>query len=225
MLPILLHRRRATYSFLCGIMTAARPAPAKAKAKALESHFKTDSASGRLRITEDAGSSDEEAADGAISSMGAYLEAMRGEDGHTRDSKGKAKFNKSQGKRGRVDMEDDGADVPVTEGLRELDVGGGRRVKKPKKEAVRIGGEFKAKVSHTTFDASRLWLTVLLLAASWWRCQEGQRRAVCVCATRVGGWQEGWSRAEAEHHRSQEEGGAQGVNGSFRVERLVRWIG
>lgn len=78
--------------------------------------------------------------------MGAYLEAMRGTDGHTRDAKGKAKFNKTQGKRARGD--DDEGDV--TEGLKELDVGGRRdgKVKKAKKEVIKIGAEFKAKVRN-----------------------------------------------------------------------------
>lgn len=91
---------------------------------------------------ESAAASNEREEDG---DMGAYLEAMRGEDGHTRDSKGKARFNKTQGKRARGNDEDD---VAVTEGLRELEVGGGGggKNKKVKRETVRIGAEFKAKV-------------------------------------------------------------------------------
>jgi len=99
-----------------------------------------------MRINEDSDSDTEAAArDGAISSMGAYLEAMRGEDGHTRDAKGKAKFNKTQGKRARGEGGEE-EDVPVTEGLRELDIEKGKRNKKQKRETVQIGGEFKAKV-------------------------------------------------------------------------------
>lgn len=126
---------------------AARPAPAQETRKSLSSHFKTDTTSGRIRFNEDDNSSDDEraVADGAISSMGAYLEAMKGEDGHSRDSKGRVKFNKTQGKRGRGDVDDDGGEV--TAGLKELDVSGGRRNKKVKKEPVRVGAEFKAKVS------------------------------------------------------------------------------
>ncbi|GAA5912876.1 hypothetical protein JCM5296_003893 [Sporobolomyces johnsonii] len=132
-------------------ISAARPAAASTSRKPLDSHFKTD-ASGRLRINE--GSSDDEGgagaravdADDVDAGMGAYLEAMRGEDGHTRDAKGKIKFNKTQGKRARGgDVDDEDGDVPVTEGLKELDVGGGRNKKKAKKETVHIGGEFKAK--------------------------------------------------------------------------------
>ncbi|GAA5821706.1 hypothetical protein JCM10212_004200 [Sporobolomyces blumeae] len=132
-------------------ISAARPASSKAQPrKALDSHFKTDAASGRLRFNED--DSDDEAAPGPSrsrpvdaddvdSGMGAYLEAMRGEDGHTRDAKGRIKFNK--GKRG-IDDADDGEDVPVTEGLKELEVGGNKK-RRTKKETVQVGGEFKAK--------------------------------------------------------------------------------
>lgn len=78
--------------------------------------------------------------------MGAYLEAMRGEDGHTRDAKGRTKFNKTQGKRARGD---EGGDDMV-EGIEKLEVGGaggaGGKNKKAKREVVKIGAEFKAKV-------------------------------------------------------------------------------
>ena len=86
-------------------------------------------------------------------SMGAYLEAMRGEDGHTRDAKGKARFNKTQGKRGRGDVEDD--ETSVTAGIQQLDVGG-RRNKKVKKESVKVGAEFKAKVRSFSRGALRV---------------------------------------------------------------------
>lgn len=75
--------------------------------------------------------------------MGAYLEAMRGEDGHSRDAKGKARFNKTQGKRGR----DDGEEMEVEEKVGPSGgAAGGRREKKARKEVVKIGAEFKAKV-------------------------------------------------------------------------------
>lgn len=85
--------------------------------------------------------------------MGDYLEAMRGEDGHTRDARGRIKFNKTQGKRARGDDYDDDdpeRDVPVTEGLKELDVTGKKRWKKQKKEVQQVGSEFKAKVRRRT---------------------------------------------------------------------------
>ncbi|GAA6023468.1 hypothetical protein JCM11491_000587 [Sporobolomyces phaffii] len=145
-------------------ISAARPAPAsKAPRKALDSHFKTDAASGRLEFNEsdDDGDDDDDRrrgkgggrsmdADDVDSGMGAYLEAMRGEDGHTRDSKGRIKFNKA-GKRARfddaADKDDNDRDVPVTEGLKELDVasGGNNKKRKTKKDTVQVGGEFKAK--------------------------------------------------------------------------------
>ncbi|KAI5475813.1 ribosomal rna-processing protein 12 [Pseudohyphozyma bogoriensis] len=119
-------------------ISAARPAPAAAARKPLASHFKTDE-TGRMKIAED--ESDEDVGTTA-EAMGAYLEAMRGEDGHTRDAKGRAKFNKTQGKRSRADEDEE--DVPVTEGLKELEVSG-KRNKKFKKDSVRVGGDFKAK--------------------------------------------------------------------------------
>ena len=94
---------------------------------------------------------DEEAASRAESKaeggdgMGAYLEAMRGEDGHTRNAKGKTIFNKTQGKRARGDDEFEEA---VVEGIKELDVGEGKkRQKKVKRESVKIGAEFKDRKS------------------------------------------------------------------------------
>ena len=83
--------------------------------------------------------------------MGAYVEAMAGEDGHSRDAKGRIRFNKTQGKRSRdrVDDDNDGeVDVPVTEGLKELEIK--KRFKKQKKETVHVGNEFKAKVRFAT---------------------------------------------------------------------------
>ena len=90
--------------------------------------------------------------------MGDYVEAMYGEDGHTRDARGRVKFNKTQGKRGRgaddfddADDNDAERDVPVTAGLKELEVGGKR--KKQKKEVQRVGQEFKAKVRPSTLSS------------------------------------------------------------------------
>lgn len=122
----------------------------------------------RLRSSRDqeseAADDSEEAAARAGSSaaaMGAYLEAMRGEDGHQIGAKGGAKFNKTQGKRARGaaddDDHDDGADVPVTRGIRELEVEtSGSKRKKAKRETERIGGEFKAKVRQRVRFESRL---------------------------------------------------------------------
>ncbi|GAA5902774.1 hypothetical protein JCM6882_004062 [Rhodosporidiobolus microsporus] len=140
-------------------ISAARPAAAgkgaDEKRKALESHFKKDASSGKMRFEEE-GKAGSDGGDDAVMSrgggegaggMGAYLEAIRGEDGHTRDARGRVKFNKTQGKRGRAaeefDDNDPERDVPVTEGLKELEIRKSR--KKAKKETVPIGQEFKAK--------------------------------------------------------------------------------
>ena len=68
-------------------------------------------------------------------STSAYMEAIKGADGHYRDARGKTRFNK----RGRdaIDDDDDGADVtgkaaaPTT--------------KRRKQDKVQLGAEFKAK--------------------------------------------------------------------------------
>ncbi|GAA5992112.1 hypothetical protein JCM10908_001772 [Rhodotorula pacifica] len=130
---------------------SSRPAAAKAeKRKPLDSHFKKDE-SGRIRVED----SDDDSDDGAAANaparssnagMGAYVEAMAGEDGHSRDAKGRIRFNKTQGKRSRDHRDDDNdgeVDVPVTEGLKELEIK--KRFKKQKKETVHVGNEFKAK--------------------------------------------------------------------------------
>jgi hypothetical protein len=130
---------------------AARPATAKAeKRKPLDSHFKKDE-SGRIRVEDSDSDSDAgpSAAGPSRGGMGAYVEAMEGEDGHSRDAKGRIRFNKTQGKRSRDRVDDDGeADVPVTEGLKELEIK--KRFKKQKKETVHVGNEFKAKVRFAT---------------------------------------------------------------------------
>jgi ribosomal RNA-processing protein 12 len=129
------------------MITTTASRPSTSTKKPLESHFKTDD-SGRLEISEEIKVSSRKSkkevegnANMDQDSMGAYLEAMRGDDGHTRDAKGKARFNKSQGKRGRGEDEEE-----VQESLDPLR-NTGRREKKAKKETVKIGAEFKAKVS------------------------------------------------------------------------------
>ncbi|GAA5920785.1 hypothetical protein JCM3775_003948 [Rhodotorula graminis] len=134
-------------------ISAAKPAAPSTSRKPLDSHFKTDDA-GRFRFNESGSDDDDEGAPKSGPSRGAgmgdYVEAMHGEDGHTRDARGRVKFNKTQGKRGRGNDDFDDADdndverdVPVTAGLKELEVGGKR--KKQKKEVQRVGQEFKAK--------------------------------------------------------------------------------
>ncbi|KAK4047072.1 pre-rRNA processing protein [Microbotryomycetes sp. JL201] len=131
-------------------ISAARTAK-QSQRKPLDSHFKTDKASGKMRFEEDSSDSDAEATAastaGRSRGMGAYLEAMKGEDGHVTDAKGRVKFNKTQGKRARgdVDEEDEDGDVPVTAGLKELEVANNNKRKKQRQEKSSIGSEFKAK--------------------------------------------------------------------------------
>ena len=192
---------------------AARPATAKAeKRKPLDSHFKKDE-SGRIRV-EDSDDSDSDAAAGPSTAgpsrggMGAYVEAMEGEDGHSRDAKGRIRFNKTQGKRSRdrVDDDNDGeVDVPVTEGLKELEIK--KRFKKQKKETVHVGNEFKAKVGvgfRRIPETLPLTLKRNRRAARWRRRQEGRYAAVRVRAAPASRRQEIEPKGtETRHHRSQ----------------------
>jgi hypothetical protein len=94
---------------------------------------------------------------GGGDSTNAYLEAIEGEDGFTRDARGKVKFNKkSLGKRGR-DAAEEGGDAEVGGGgdgadlagdMADLEVKGGQAGGKGKKKQKRekLGGEFRAKV-------------------------------------------------------------------------------
>ncbi|KAK4047187.1 pre-rRNA processing protein [Microbotryomycetes sp. JL221] len=114
--------------------------------KPLDSHFKTDKTSGKIRFEEDSSDSevDSQAQLENSKGMGAYMEAMHGQDGHVTDAKGRVKFNKTQGKRSRGDEDaDEDGDVPVTAGLKELEVT--KKRKKVRQDKVAIGGEFKAK--------------------------------------------------------------------------------
>lgn len=203
---------------------ATRPAPAKTARKPLDSHFKTDS-SGRIRIEEEGSSDDDRApstsagANAGPSGMGDYLEAMRGEDGHTRDARGRIKFNKTQGKRARGDDFDDDdpeRDVPVTEGLKELDVTGKKRWKKQKKEVQQVGGEFKAKVRYCG-ALPRLFPSSMFLtsAARRRRRQEERHAAIRFRPAPASRRQEvePEGRAQGRHHRSQALGGQE-----------VRWV-
>lgn len=143
--------------------------------------------------------------------MGAYLEAMKGEDGHVTDAKGRVKFNKTQGKRGRGDFdEDEDGDVPVTAGLRELEVGR----KKVKKDKVAIGGEFKAKVSRadSAISLHRTRFDLVFSVARRRRRREEWRAAVRVRAARQRCWQKEQERQGSEngHHGFEKVGQDEG---------------
>ena len=71
-------------------------------------------------------------------STSAYLEAIKGADGHYRDARGRTKFNK-RGRDAIDDDDDDGADV--TGGS----TAGAAKAKRRKQDKVQLGAEFKAK--------------------------------------------------------------------------------
>ena len=152
---------------------------------------------------------DEEAASRAESKaeggdgMGAYLEAMRGEDGHTRNAKGKTIFNKTQGKRARGDDEFEEA---VVEGIKELDVGEGKkRQKKVKRESVKIGAEFKAKVRPFCHALSLRPFTDTVIVERRWRRREERHEPVRVrAAPERRGQEQELARPQDGHHRPQD---------------------
>ena len=122
-------------------ISAARPS-GKGERKALDSRFKKDK-EGRYKFTEDKG---EPAVEHPATSSSAFVDAFTNKDGHRLDAKGRARFNKTQGKRGRGDDDDDDDDDVVND-LSELNVGGGKRKKQrtARAEPQRLGAEFKAK--------------------------------------------------------------------------------
>ena len=69
-------------------------------------------------------------------STSAYLEAIKGADGHYRDARGRTKFNK-RGRDAIDDDGDDGADVTAA--------AGGSKAKRRRQDKVQLGAEFKAK--------------------------------------------------------------------------------
>jgi ribosomal RNA-processing protein 12 len=104
----------------------------------------------------------------------AYRESITSVDGFTRGLNGRIKFNKDTKKRRRED--DTNQDVEMAE-VDEL--APGNRSKKPKKKTdPKFGHEFKAKVrSNIIFFGDQ---SPTLILESWWRCQEGRSRSICL---------------------------------------------
>lgn len=126
--------------------------------KAIASGYKTDSKTGKMIFDDDDADDNNGRAGGLhddmpMDSTNAYLEAISGEDGHTRDAKGRIKFNKPS-KRTRAQLEEDELVETVKDRLADLGmaredggVDGARPKKQPKKKQPkeRIGAEFRAK--------------------------------------------------------------------------------
>lgn len=113
--------------------------------EASSSRFKTDSRGKFIFNDEDGegGLSADEGDEDGMDATGAYLEAIRGEDGFQRTQAGKIKFNKPT-KRGRAQMEEDELVADVKDRLEGLGMLKDK-TKKQKKTKENIGAEFRAK--------------------------------------------------------------------------------
>jgi ribosomal RNA-processing protein 12 len=104
--------------------------------------FKTESSTGRMVIEE---SSDEEGGGKGDEVAGmAFREMITSTDGQTRDSSGRVKFGKDTKKRRAAEREAEADDVEMADGTAPGKEGAR---KKKRQGVVKVGAEFKAKVS------------------------------------------------------------------------------
>lgn len=125
---------------IAGGVTHADPAAAARKRKPGQdaAHFKTDR-SGKM-VIEESGDEDDgmDAKRGGAGEGSAYMTAMRGVDGATRNARGGLKFNKNT-KRAREAEREDEAMMDLDELI------GDKKPKKAKKKAAKLGEEFRSK--------------------------------------------------------------------------------
>jgi ribosomal RNA-processing protein 12 len=124
---------------IAGGVTRADPTAASRKRKPGQdaAHFKTDR-SGKLVIEESGDEDDEMDGRRATGEGNAYMAAMHGADGATRDARGGLKFNKNT-KRAREAEREEEAMMDLDELI------GDKKPKKAKKKAVKLGEEFRSK--------------------------------------------------------------------------------
>lgn len=122
---------------IAGGVTRADPNAASRKRKPGQdaAHFKTDR-SGKL-VIEESGDEDEPMQRGDAGEGTAYMAAMHGVDGATRDARGGLKFNKNTKRAREAEREE--------ESMMDLDELIGDRKPKKKKKAVKLGEEFRSK--------------------------------------------------------------------------------
>jgi ribosomal RNA-processing protein 12 len=82
-------------------------------------------------------------ADASAGAGNAFMTAQRGVDGASRDAKGNLKFNKNTKRAREMEREDEAMDLD--------ELIGDKKEKKKKREVVRLGSEFKAKVGRRCF--------------------------------------------------------------------------
>ena len=118
--------------------------------------FKTDETTGKMLIDSD--SDDDEAAKPSSESRlagGAFQETLTSTDGFTRDSRGRVKFNKDTKKRRReADDMGEHEDVEMADATKDVESEKNKKAKKQK--AIKIGQEFRAKVSTYYFHGFRI---------------------------------------------------------------------
>ncbi|CAE6394994.1 unnamed protein product [Rhizoctonia solani] len=137
--PMDLLHGSATRITTSNAMSARRRQPGHDAAK-----FKTDAPTGRMIIEE---SSDEgEGAQADDVAGGAYREMLTSTDGQTRDASGKVRFAKDTKKRRAAEQEADN-DIEMADGT-ETGLAKESPKKKNKRNVVKVGAEFKAKVTH-----------------------------------------------------------------------------
>ncbi|CAK9785021.1 putative ribosomal protein [Cutaneotrichosporon oleaginosum] len=123
---------------IAGGITRADPSVAARKRQPGQdaAHFKTDR-SGKLVIEESGDEDDEMDGKRAAGEGNAYMTAMRGVDGATRDARGGLKFNKNTKRAREAEREEEAMDLD--------ELIGDKKPKKAKKKAVKLGEEFRSK--------------------------------------------------------------------------------
>ncbi|KAL1408080.1 pre-rRNA processing protein [Vanrija albida] len=128
---------------IAGGITRADPAAAARKRKPGQdaAHFKTDK-SGKMVIEESGDEDDGDdsmAADRAAGAGNAFLSAMQGTDGATRDARGNLKFNKNTKRSRDEDREDEAMDLDELIGDRP------KKAPKKKQQVQKLGEEFRSR--------------------------------------------------------------------------------
>ncbi|KAG8705738.1 hypothetical protein FRC08_001489 [Ceratobasidium sp. 394] len=106
--------------------------------------FKTEGSTGKIIVEESSSDEAEDGNDGGDDMAGAaYKDMLTSADGQTRDGSGRVKFGKDTKKRRAAEREAEDEDVEMADGTGK----DGSKKKKKKQAVVKVGTEFKAKVS------------------------------------------------------------------------------
>ena len=146
--------------------------------------FRTEALTGRM-VIEESSDEGEDRGDGDEVAGAAYREMITSADGQTRDASGRVRFGKDTKKRRAAEREAEAAeDTEMADGTGAGGKGGER--KKKKQAVVKVGAEFKAKVSSlTVLLLKRLVHFNSLLARRGRREEVRSTRSVCISSTGV----------------------------------------